>query len=423
MGGVGIVRVSGANLQPFAALLRPARLPPPRLAARASFVAANGEVIDDGLALRFVAPHSFTGENVLELHSHGGAFVTRALLRRCLQLGARAAEAGEFTLRAYLNNKMDLTQAEAVADLIAAGDVAQARAAARSLAGEFGKQTRALAAQMAEARAGLEGALDFADEDAQTPAASAAAAQIANLRAACERLLEASKRGERLARGASVAIAGAPNVGKSSLFNRLAQSDVAIVTPQAGTTRDVVERDIDFGGVVVGVADTAGLRAARNKAEQAGIARARARMAEADLTLAVGAPGAPPPAEATAADGKTITVFNKTDLSGEAAGERDGAVYVSAKTGDGLPALRAAIARALEQKTTDAPFLARARHVAALQEAAALLKKAEADSAQPELAAAWLQDAQALVAAIHGNNGMAEEELLADIFSRFCVGK
>ena len=423
-GGVGIVRISGDDLRPFASLLRIGKLPPPRLATRTQFVdITTGKLVDDGLALYFPKPQSFTGESVLELHAHGGNFVLQALLAACLRVGARQAAAGEFTLRAYLNGKIDLTQSEALADLINAGSAAAATAAAQSLRGDFKNAVDALTAKTARVRAELEGSFDFSDDDALLPDSESAVGMVASLCDATAEVLRQAKNGAMLTRGANIVIGGAPNVGKSSLINRLAGDDVAIVSSQAGTTRDTVERHITVNGVLSCVTDTAGLRDTDDAVEQEGVRRARQKLAAADVLVLVETE-----ADvrigfvATAAATATVRVVNKIDLSGMAAGEQDGIVYVSAKTGAGMEALRKALAAALGAGVGEAPFSARQRHVSVLEKALTLLQEAHQSAAMPEVAAAWLRDAQAALAAISGDN-TDDERLLADIFSRFCVGK
>ena len=291
-GGIGVVRVSGGNLQAIARGVL-GKIPPPRHATLARFLDDNGEAMDRGIALYFPAPNSFTGQNVLELHGHGGTGVMRRILSRCLALGARAAEPGEFALRAYLNGKMDLAQADAVADIVNAETAAAARAAARSLAGMFSREAEAVARALETARVGAEAMMDFADEDLDDD--NFAEAALTEALARLESLLARAGQGALLAEGISAAIAGPPNVGKSSLLNRLAREEAAIVSPRPGTTRDAVAREITPGGLRIRLTDTAGIRGAEEVkgggggwVESEGIRRARALTAAADLILLVG---------------------------------------------------------------------------------------------------------------------------------------
>lgn len=435
-GGIGIVRVSGGDLSPLLAegvLLSCPRLPP-RRAVHCRFLEADGAMIDEGLALYFPAPTSFTGEAVLELHAHGGMVVLQRLLARCLQLGARHAEPGEFTLRAYLNRKLDLAQAEAVADLINAGSAAAARAAARSLAGEFSAAVTGFTARLRALRVGMEGDLDFSEEDTHAAAApasddAAAAADIAALLDELDVLLRRTQRGARLSAGVEVVLVGAPNAGKSSLLNRLAGEAAAIVSDEPGTTRDLVERQVVIDGLTMRLTDTAGLRESGGAVEQEGVRRALVRLQNADVVLRLATAELPPPPLPSlspqapqahqAHQARLLEIRNKIDLSGEAAGRRGEVHYLSAKTGEGVEALRQALCEAAGGAPQEADFSARARHVAALQAAHALLRQAR--GAPPEVAAAWLREADGELQKITGRYD--EEDLLGDIFSTFCIGK
>lgn len=425
-GGIGIVRISGGDVSPVArGILSSGKLPPPRYATREKFVAADGAVLDDGVCLYFRAPHSFTGDDVLELHGHGGGAVLRGVLERCFQLGARAAEAGEFTMRAYCNGKMDLAQAEAVADLINAGSESAARAAANSLDGAFSRRAQKLAAELTKLRAELEAALDFADEETGAPADFSA--RIKNLSRETENFLSQCRRGAKLAEGITVAIVGAPNAGKSSLLNALCGEDAAIVAAAAGTTRDLIVRDVVFGGVPARLQDTAGLRETAGEIEKEGIARAAKAAQNADIVLLVRDDENAPPIKTPAS---VLHIRNKIDLHSIAPGIRDGAVYISAKTGAGVDDLRAAIAAIVGDSDSELvgadgkvvpSFTARTRHLAALNASLHCFSEAQNAGAHAEIAAAWLSSAHEHIASLTG--GTDDEKLLGEIFSRFCIGK
>lgn len=436
-GGIGIVRVSGRDLQPIVAGVlgaAAARLQP-RRALHAAFLDAEGRTLDAGLALLFPAPHSYTGETVLELQGHGGPVVLRLLLARCLAageaLGARIAEPGEFTRRAFLNDRLDLAQAEAVADLIDAGTAAAARGAMRSLQGEFSRAAQDLAANLTELRALTEATLDFPEEEIDFLRAADAAARLESAVAALAALRERARQGALLRNGLQVALVGEPNVGKSSLLNALAGEDVAIVTEHAGTTRDRLERTIEIEGVAFTLVDTAGLRETHDPVERIGIARARDAAAQADIVLQIVDDAVPPDRIADAAapaTGQVLRVRNKIDLSGAPGGQRDGAVYLSATTGQGLGALRTALLAAsgwAGESAGETAFLARERHLQALERAAASLDHARghaaAGAARLELFAEDLRQAATALGEITG--GVSSDDLLGAIFGRFCIGK
>jgi tRNA modification GTPase len=443
-GGIGIVRVSGRQLEPLIqGVLGPeaARRLEPRRALHASFLDAAGQAIDEGLALLFAAPHSYTGETVLELQGHGGPVVLQLVLGRCLaagrDIGARIAEPGEFTRRAFLNDRMDLAQAEAVADLIDAGTAAAARGAVRSLQGAFSQAAHALAQELTELRALAEACLDFPEEEIDFLRAADAAARLENAIATLETVRQRARQGALLRAGLQVALVGAPNVGKSSLLNALAGEDVAIVTEHAGTTRDRLERTIAIEGIAFTLIDTAGLRETRDPVEKIGIERARAAAAQADLVLALFDDAATDPAGShpDAAPGGTsggsgivLAVRNKIDRTGAPAGVRDGQVYLSARTGAGLDALRAQLLAAAGWNAAAGPetaFLARERHLQALERAAAHLDLARghagAGAARLELFAEELRLAADALGDITGT--VSSDELLGQIFGRFCIGK
>jgi len=441
-GGIGVVRVAGPVVPAVIAGVVGRELQP-RRATLAVFRGEGGEALDTGLALYFPAPHSYTGEPMLELQGHGGPAVLRLVLARCLALGARLAAPGEFTQRAFLNGKLDLAQAEGVADLIDAATATAARAAARSLQGEFSREVRTLVDGLVELRLYTEATLDFPEEDIDFLRASDAQGKLAALRARLTQLTARARQGALLRDGLAVVLVGAPNVGKSSLLNRLAGDDVAIVTPIPGTTRDTVERAIDVGGIPLTVIDTAGLRPTDDPIETLGIERTWAAVRQADLALViVDARSDAPPDDADAAIQSAlppalprIVVRNKIDLTGEApavaASDPTVArpfreVRLSAKTGAGVDLLRSEI---LEQagahEDMEGAFLARARHLAALRDAEAKLEAAARQlvAAPPplELFAEELRGAQAALGAITGE--FTADDLLGAIFSRFCIGK
>jgi len=422
-GGIGIVRVSGADVPRIAAAVL-GRLPSARQATLSVFVDAHGERLDEGIALYFPAPHSYTGEAVLELQGHGGAVVTHQVLSAVLDAGARLAEPGEFTRRAYLNGKLDLAQAEAVADLIDAASREAARSALRSLAGEFSAAIRTLVDQLTELRALTEAMLDFPEEQVDGPHRVDAAQRLALLRAALEDVLAKSRQGSLLRNGIHVVLAGRPNVGKSSLLNRLAGEERAIVTAMPGTTRDALREAIHIEGVPIIVVDTAGLRESGDEVEQLGMARTRAELAQADVALEVVEAGCAEAPDTPLPGGVArITVVNKIDLiSGLEPGREGASVRVSAKTGAGLDALRSAILEAAGWSTRgETVFLARERHLRALHEARAHLEAAAAQQARWELFAEELRLAQEALGAITGR--VSADDLLGEIFARFCIGK
>lgn len=441
-GGIGVVRVSGHVLDRLIAGVA-GRVPPPRTATLVTLRDAAGAVLDRGLVLYFPAPHSYTGESVVEFHGHGGPSVLRLVLARCVELGARLAAPGEFTQRAFLNGKLDLAQAEAVADLIDAATATAARAAARSLDGEFSREVHALVDALTELRMYTEATLDFPEEDVEFLREGDVAGELAAIRAQLHRVLMRARTGALLREGLTVVLAGRPNVGKSSLLNCLAREEAAIVTPIAGTTRDPVQRVIEIAGIPLTVVDTAGLRDTSDTVERIGIERTWAAVERADLVLLL--VDARDTQEALHDDDRAILarlpatlpraiVHNKTDLAGIAphAQMRDDAgvarphVWLSAHDGDGLPLLeREVLALVGAAGATEDTYLARARHVDALLAAAGHLAAAAAHlSAAPppiELFAEELRDAQSALAAITGE--FTADDLLGVIFGRFCIGK
>jgi tRNA modification GTPase len=432
-GGVGVVRVSGPRATELARTLL-GRKPRPRHAHFAVFRDAAGTPVDHGLLLWFPAPASYTGEAVLELHGHGSRVGLDLLLRRVCELGARLARPGEFTERAFLNGKLDLVQAEAVADLIAAHSQAGARAALRSLEGVFSQRIDAVLAALVATRVHIEAAIDFPEEEIDFLADPAIARQLAEVAERIDSLLREARRGVRLADGLSVAIVGRPNVGKSSLLNALAGAERAIVTAIAGTTRDVLREPLDLDGVHVELLDTAGLRDSDDVIEREGVRRARAHLQRADLALLV-TDETHAAADLALLDGMPATTprlvaVNKIDLVGDTPRQerRDAAdwLWLSAKTGAGLDALRDRLRRlaGVDEAQAETAFSARRRHVLALQAAATHVQAATEtlrDTGAGELAAEELRQAQRALGEITG--AFVADDLLGAIFSSFCIGK
>ncbi len=436
--GIGIVRLSGPAVPALARALL-GRLPRPRRASHLRVAAADGSVIDDVLALYFAAPRSYTGEPVLELHAHGNPLLLAALTERCVALGARRARPGEFTERAFCEGRIDLARAEAVADLIAASSAAQLRAARRSLDGEFSQRVEAVLERLTQLRVQVEAAIDFADEAIDHLSDQRIAAELAALRATLAALLDAARRGQRLRDGLHAVLLGPPNAGKSSLLNALAGRERAIVTPIAGTTRDVLCEAIAIDGVELTLADTAGLRASDDPVEAEGVRRAEAELARADLALLVLDAAAAAPefdaaarslAAATAAAPARLWLLNKADRPGAARGlpaalaGADAVLVVSALTGEGLPALRAALAARAGADSGEGAFSARARHVEALERVAAALARGAEHIERyraGELLAEELRLAQDALGEITGR--LLPDALLGRIFASFCIGK
>lgn len=429
-GGVGVIRVSGDTAHTIAAQLCGIE-PAARHAHYVTFRDGDGRPLDHGLVLYFPAPRSFTGEDVLELHAHGSPVVLDRLVQRVCALGARLARAGEFSERAFLNGKLDLAQAEAVADLIAARSEAQADAALRSLEGEFSRKVDALSQNLVRLRVEVEAAIDFAEDASEAASAATLQRLFAEVTAGVEALQAAARRGVRLTDGLHAVIVGKPNVGKSSLMNALAGNARAIVTDIPGTTRDVLRESIMLDGVELTLADTAGLRDATDVVEGEGIRRAQAELARADLLLVVtdAAREQADPAWLAALSQTTrrILIVNKIDLSGSPAarGEHEGSVTIalSAQTGEGVDLLRDELRRTALGSESQGAFSARARHVRALERAAAALATARAALGvhTPELVAEDLRVAQQALGEITGE--FSSEDLLGAIFAGFCIGK
>jgi len=419
-GGIGVVRVSGSEVPGISQKLL-GTLPPPRHATHAVFRDTRGEAVDEGIALYFPAPRSYTGEPVLELQGHGGPMVMQALLAACLDAGARLAEPGEFTRRAFLAGKLDLAQAEAVADLIDAASREAARSALRSLTGEFSAAISAMQAQLIELRALTEAMLDFPEEDVDSLHREEAAARLAAVRGALDDVLAKSRQGSLLRSGIHVVLAGRPNVGKSSLLNRLAGEERAIVTPVAGTTRDALHEPIQIEGVALVLVDTAGLRVSSDIVERLGVERTQRELERADVVLAVFEAGKGRDAlENLPAGVPRIEVYNKIDLiPGFAV---PAGVPVSAKTGEGLAQLRKAILEAAGWSSSGEPvFLARERHLRALERARAHLEAAARETVRWEFFAEELRLAHAALGNVVGE--FSADDLLGEIFARFCIGK
>ncbi len=429
--GVAVLRVSGPAAGSALARVTRAALPPPRRAARRRFYGAQEEdAIDDGLALWFPAPHSFTGENVAEIHLHGGRAVLLAILASLGHCdGLRPAEPGEFTRRAFANGKLDLTAAEGLADLVAAETEAQRRQAFRQLEGELARLYDGWRQTLIENSARLEAAIDFPEEGLPADLVSDVTVNILGISAEISQHLVDNRRGERLREGFSVAIIGATNVGKSSLLNLLARREAAIVSATAGTTRDVVEVHLDLGGYPVILADTAGLRDAADAVEIEGVRRAIARAATADLKIALFDATSWPDVDARTrdlVDADTMVVVNKSDLApvpGDAAMAGRQALAVSLKTGTGVEAFLQALAREVDQRLAgneSAPVLTRVRHRHALEACHEALARSVFASA-PELMAEDLRLALRALGRITGRVDV--EDILDAIFREFCIGK
>ncbi len=427
-GGVGIVRISGSQSAHIAQQLL-GLCPKPRHAHYCDFNDDTGQPIDQGIALFFVAPHSYTGEDVLELQGHGGTAVLQLLLQRCLSLGARLAQAGEFTQRAYLNNKIDLAQAEGVADLIAATTTEAARSAMRSLHGDFSAAVRSLVDGLINLRMLIEAMLDFPEEEIDSLDVSRRDRQLQAIQTQLQHTLDTAKQGSLLREGAQIALVGQPNVGKSSLLNRLAGEEVALVSDIAGTTRDVIRQMIQIRGVPLHILDTAGLRESQDVVENLGIARTHQTLQRADLILWLREASTGITAEDQAilatlpAHIPHLVVLNKADLVSDAPDvSAQHGIYVSAKTGLGIDTLREKLLELIGYRHQESGiFMARERHLIALHLAQTHLTQASAMLPYPELFAEELRLAQHALNSITGE--FTADDLLGEIFSRFCIGK
>jgi len=430
-GGVGVVRISGRDVQVLANGIL-GSLPKPRHATYGNFLDDKGDVLDQGIALYFPAPHSYTGEEVLELQGHGGPAVMQMLLQRCLDLGARLAQPGEFTRRAFLNDKLDLAQAESVADLIEANTSEAARSAMRSLRGEFSAAIRELVANLIHLRMLVEAMLDFPEEEVDIIDLDRRDALLSDIQLKLQRTLDSAKQGSLLREGAHVVIAGQPNVGKSSLLNRISGEEVALVSDIPGTTRDVIRQAIQIHGVPLHIMDTAGLRESEDAVESMGIARTHQTLSRADLILLLLDASQGMTAEdevilaGLPAEIPRLLVYNKADLlTGKAPtiGEvNDPFVFVSAKTGEGLEELLSRLLDAVGWRDQESgAFMARERHLRALVQAQTHLSQAQTALASAELFAEELRLTQSALNEITGE--FTSDDLLGEIFSRFCIGK
>lgn len=430
-GGIGVVRISGHALGSLVLSLTGKTLRP-RFASLSNFLDQDGSVIDQGIALYFPAPNSFTGEDVLELQGHGGNAVMQRLLRRCLALGARLAEPGEFTRRAFLNDKLDLAQAESVADLIDAASEEAAKSAIRSLQGEFSHAVHEVVEQLINLRMLVEACIDFPDEDIDFLQAADAQGKLSRIQSRIQDLLARARQGSLLREGVHVVLVGQPNVGKSSLLNQLAGEDVAIVTDIAGTTRDTVREEIEIEGVPFHIIDTAGLRDTACEVEQIGIARTWAAVEKASLILLLldSREGVTSQDESILerlpAGLPVLQIYNKIDLLPREPGvdlkNTATRIYVSAKKGTGMDLLRQnLLLLAGWEQTGEGAFMARERHLRALEKARICLDQANDNWRQLEFFAEELKLAQNTLSSITGEFGA--DDLLGEIFSRFCIGK
>ncbi|HET7175041.1 MAG TPA: tRNA uridine-5-carboxymethylaminomethyl(34) synthesis GTPase MnmE [Gammaproteobacteria bacterium] len=431
-GGVGIVRISGPRAADIALKIGGGTPEPRRIAVR-GFRDEDGSLIDSGLLLYFAAPNSFTGEDVLELHGHGGRVVLDLLLQRVIALGARLARPGEFSERAFLNDKLDLAQAEAVADLVDSGTAQAARAAVRSLSGEFSAQVQALVEALTTLRAYVEAAIDFPDEEVDFLTEGDVVGRLEEIRGRFERLGSAARQGSLLRDGMTVVIAGQPNAGKSSLLNYLAGHEVAIVTDIPGTTRDLLKEHVSLDGLPLHLVDTAGLRESGDPVEQEGVRRAKREMQNADRVLllvdATRGLGAEDERilEALPLELAVTVVYNKIDLTGQdpAEDELDGvpSLWLSARTGQGMELLREHLKQAAGFEEQEGGFSARRRHLDALNRARQHLNAAmdQAKAGAGELLAEDLRLAQTSLSEITGE--FTSDDLLGKIFSSFCIGK
>ena len=430
-GGIGVVRVSGRGLAEVAFVLTGKQLVP-RFATYTPFLAADGTALDQGIALLFTAPHSYTGEEVLELQGHGGPAVLQSVLQRCLDLGARLAQPGEFTQRAFLNDKIDLAQAESVADLIDATTEQAARSAMRSLQGEFSTTINDVVARLIDLRMLVESTLDFPEEEIGDSDRQLCASKLISVLQEVGRIEGLAKLGSILREGAQVVLVGAPNAGKSSLLNRLAGEEIALVSDVPGTTRDSIRQALQVKGVPLHLIDTAGLRETADEVELMGIARTQLALTRADVVLVLldesqqrAEPDDRAILEQLPAKVPRLYLHNKIDLSGHPASIeiRNGEchLFLSAKTGEGMEMLQDKLLENIGWHQETGVFMARARHLEALSRAGQHLIAAKHLLDHPELFAEELRQAQSDLNAITGE--FTADDLLGEIFSRFCIGK
>lgn len=428
-GGIAVVRISGPRVIGIAPELVGA-LPQPREACLSDFRNSEGGLIDRGLALYFEAPHSYTGEEVLELHAHGSPIVVEILVRRCLELGCRLARPGEFSERAFLSGRLDLAQAEAVADLIESSTESAARSALRSLQGEFSKRVHQLVDNLTDLRVFIEAAIDFPDEEIDFLAGNEVTKKLSSLRDEFVDLKGAVRQGKLLRDGLRVVLTGAPNAGKSSLLNLLSREQRAIVSDIPGTTRDVLEQHLELGGLPIVLIDTAGIRESDNWIEAEGVRRAREAQKTADLVVLVKDSAQINEDQITNADielpdAPLLTVHNKIDLSGHPGGRHGNSVFLSALTGEGLEHLVDYLKEVAGYRETDSSqFIARQRHIDSIDRARSHLDEGITqleDNQAAEILAEELRLAQQALGEITGE--VTSDELLGHIFSSFCIGK
>lgn len=429
-GGIGVVRISGINIGNVAAGVIGV-LPDPRKATLTQFYDEAGEVIDQGIAIYFPAPHSYTGEDVLELQGHGGPAILQLLLQRCLNMGTRLALPGEFTQRAYLNNKLDLAQAESVADLIDSSTAQAAKSAMRSLLGDFSRIIHELLAQLIELRMLVEAMLDFPEEELEQLDMSRRESKLNIIQSKLVNTLVLAQQGSLLREGAHVALIGQPNVGKSSLLNCLSGEDIALVSDIPGTTRDVIRQSIQMNGIPLHIIDTAGLRDSVDIVERMGIERTRSTIAKVDVILFM------LDAELgfTDEDKKILLELpeatphlfiinkidiNNTDIKFVALNQKE-CVFLSAKTGEGILQLKEKLLSLIGWHQEAGVFMARERHVRALKQALAHTNNAAKELVRAEFFAEELRLAQQSLNSITGE--FTSDDLLGEIFSRFCIGK
>lgn len=426
-GGVCIIRISGSNALSIAEKITHQNLKP-RIATYTNFYEENQEIFDQGLAIYFKNPHSFTGEDVVELQGHGGIAVAQGLLQLVIRSGARLANAGEFTQRAYLNNKIDLAQAEAVADLINAQTVEAVKAASRSLQGNFSNEVNELAEEIFQLRVYIEAALDFSEEEIDFLSEGRIKEKLENWGRRLSDIIQQAQQGVFLSQGINLVLAGKPNAGKSSLLNCLLNEERAIVTSQAGTTRDIIKEVVQINGIPVNIMDTAGLRESNDIVEQEGIKRSQKAMSEADIIVWMidgnqidDTDGLP-----MSSDRKTIIVANKADIVDQAIIEAHSKfIWISAKTGKGIEILKENIMQYIGvQSGQETSFTARERHITALKKAYAYYQKAFEQlqiNQHDELVAEDLRYVHEALGEITGK--ITSETLLGAIFSGFCIGK